>query len=111
MKNEELVALVALLDSFQAKLGFIENRLQLTLCIRPTADSEDEHAVSVVDTGPLNAATFTILYHSASGKEIWQKKGLQKTSLSCRKRSGAGMPYRNGFCDFALVLSSAVRLF
>lgn len=75
MKNEELVALVALLDSFQAmKVGFIGNRLQLTLCIRPTADSEDEHAVSVVDTGPLNAATFTVLYHSASGKEIWQKK-------------------------------------
>lgn len=80
MKNEELVALVALLDSFQAmKVGFIGNRLQLTLCIRPTADSEDEHAVSVVDTGPLNAATFTVLYHSASGKEIWQKK------IGCRK--------------------------
>lgn len=26
---------------------------RVTLCIRPTADREDEHAVSVVETGPL----------------------------------------------------------
>ncbi len=90
------------------KAGFIGNRLKLTLCIRPTADREDEHAVSVVDTGPLQLTKFKTLAMQQPlpyfTERHFGKKNLQKTSLSCRKRSGAGMPYRNGW-DFAIVLS------